>query len=97
VAKGVRVAYRPDMMELYRSPMARLTGKQEAGLFLLQISQQEKPTMSQVAVDEENQVEHWWVEKQFWLKYRQHFTNFGYLPQQKINTNTGRQHMLEKY
>ena len=85
------------MIELYRSPMARLTGKQEAGLFLLQICQQEKPTISQVAVDEENQVEHWWIEKQFWLKYREHFQNFGYLPAQKINTATGKAHMMEKY
>jgi hypothetical protein len=77
--------------------MARLTGKKEAGVFLLEMCKQEKPVMSQVAVDEENQVENWWVEKQFWLKFRQQFQDFGYIPQQKLNTVTGKPHMLEKY
>jgi hypothetical protein len=77
--------------------MSRLTGKQEAGIFLLEMCKQEKPAMSQVAVDEENQVEHWWVEKQFWLKFKEHFQNFGYIPMQKLNTTTGRAHMMEKY
>ena len=88
---------RPEQIHLYRSPMARLTGKKEAGMFLLEMCKQEKPIISQVSLDEENQVEHWFIEKQFWLKFRQQFKDFGYLPQQKINEIKKIPHMLEKF
>jgi len=77
--------------------MARLTGSKEAGMFLEEMCKQEKPIISQIAVDEENQVEHWQIEKQFWLKFKQEFKNFGYLPVVKMNEIKGISHMMENF
>jgi len=90
-------ANKPETIALYRSPMARLTGKKEAGLYLINMMEREKPYVSKVIVDEDNQVEHWRIEKQFWLKFKRQFQDFGYLPTQKLNTVKGTPHMLEEY
>ena len=91
------MASNAEMIHLYRSPMARLTGKKEAGMWLEEAAKQNQPAMSEIHVDEENQVEHWQVEKQFWLKYKKAFQEFGYLPLIKMNDIKGIPHMLENY
>ena len=85
----------PETIPLYRSPMARLTGKKMAGNYLIQQMEKEKPYVSKVIVDEDNQVEHWRIEKQFWLKFKIQFQEFGFLPLIKMGSK-GIQ-MLEKY
>jgi len=87
----------PETIALYRSPMARLTGKKYAGQYLIQQMEMERPYVSKVMVDEDNQVEHWRIEKQFWLKFKKSFQDFGFLPQSKMNKNKGIPYMQEKF
>ena len=75
--------------------MARLTGKKEAGEYLIDQMEREKPYVSKVIVDESNQVEHWRIEKQFWLKFKLKFQEFGFLP--LFNMGTKGMQMLEKF
>lgn len=89
--------HKPETIALYRSPMARLTGKKYAGDFILQMMEQEKPYVSRVLVDEDNQVEHWRIEKQFWLKFKKEFQDFGWLPTIKMNKAKGIPFMMENY
>ena len=89
------MGYKPQMIHLYRSPMARLTGSKKAGEFLLQLAMYEKPYISEVTVDEENQVEHWQVEYQFWLKNKDQFKNFGYIP--LLKQDDGTSHLVKTF
>ena len=87
----------PETIALYRSPMARLTGKKIAGNYIIQQMEREKPYVSKVIVDETNQVEHWRIEKQFWLKHKLRFQEFGFLPLVKMNNVKKTPYMLENF
>lgn len=88
---------KPETIALYRSPMARLTGRKFSGEFLLMKMEYERPYVSKVIVDEENQVEHWRVEKQFWLKFKKEFQEFGFLPTTRMNLNKKIPYMQEQF
>ena len=85
-----------EMIFLRRTAISRATGSKMEGLFLFEMAKRDKPYIGQPFMDEHGN-EYWNVEKQFWLKYKEHFQGLGFLPFDNYNEVKKIPFMLEKY
>lgn len=87
----------PQMVRLFRSPLSRTTGDKLAGIFLYKMALQDKPYMNKPVLDEETETEFWVVEKQWYLKFKEEFKKFGWLPADRWNKHKNQSIIMEKY
>lgn len=73
-----------EPIRLTRSSLGHATRSKISGVALLEICKIEKPYMSKITINENND-EVWYVEKQHWLKNKDMYTDLGFLPDQAYN------------